>query len=393
MSRAVAPSPRATAPPRVLLAITESHPGGAQEGVLALLEELPRLGIVPGLACGGQGVVLQRARELGLATFPLPHMLRPLRPGADLAAASELRAAVQQFHPDLLHAHSFKAGLLARRLGERLELPTVFTVHGWSVYHRLGPPLNAVYMALERRLSRHSTSVYVCGADQAVAQRWGLPPGVLIPNGVRDRGVRRESPLPPQAPLELLTVARLSAAKAPLRTIRLLGELRRRHPTLDWRLTWVGAGPAEDRTRRELARQGLENRVRLVGDQADVAPYYRTAHAFLLLSRYEGSPLAVIEAMQARLLVLATAVGGVPELLEHGRAGVLLDPEASLKQLAHRLAGILSTPEGWERMRERAGSLGDRHSARAMAEAYAAAYRKIVAEKAPPSGAPAAAPG
>lgn len=363
---------------QVLLAITESHPGGAQEVVLGLLEELPAWGIRPVLVCGGQGVVLRRARELGLPAYSLPHLVRPLNPAADVAAYRELAAVVREVRPQLIHGHSFKAGLLTRLAGERLGIPTLFTVHGWSVYHRLPPPLQTAYMAWERHLSRSSASAYVCAADMKVAQRWGLSnPSFVVPNGVRERGVGRGSPLPPAVPWEFLAVARLSAAKAPLRTARVLGELARLAPHISWRLTWIGDGPQGDLVREEVRRQGLADRVLLLGAREDVGPFYRSAHVFLLLSRYEGSPLSVMEAMQARLLVAATAVGGVPELLASGKAGILLPPDATDVELARLLADALGNPAGVQAKRELAGTIGDRHTAQAMATAYAAVYRNL----------------
>jgi glycosyltransferase involved in cell wall biosynthesis len=127
--------------------------------------------------------------------------------------------------------------------------------------------------------------------------------------------------------VELLAVGRLDVEKDPLLALQLLAELERRRPGR-YRMTWVGDGPLAAAVRRRAAELGLGERVRLAGQRpfAELADAYRRAHLLVHTSRTEGLPQVLVEALAHGLPVVATAVGGVPELLDGGRAGMLVPP-------------------------------------------------------------------
>jgi glycosyltransferase involved in cell wall biosynthesis len=103
-----------------------------------------------------------------------------------------------------------------------------------------------------------------------------------------------------------------------------IGLLAPEHPSL--RLVVVGTGPMEAQLRRDVERSGLGSRVHLLGARDDVPHILPAFDVFVVSSRYEGLPLALVEAMAAGLPSVATSVGGIPELLDDGRTGFLVAP-------------------------------------------------------------------
>ena len=106
----------------------------------------------------------------------------------------------------------------------------------------------------------------------------------------------------------------------------------------------MGEGPDQQRLERLASELGLSQRVRFLGLREDVPALLASAHCALLASDYEGCPLVVLEAMAAGVPVVATAVGGVPELIDDGRTGILVEANSG-GALAAGIARMLSAPE------------------------------------------------
>lgn len=129
--------------------------------------------------------------------------------------------------------------------------------------------------------------------------------------------------------VELLTVGRIDSEKNPLLLVRAIAELERRHPGR-FRVTMVGEGPLEGEVRRLAEELGVAERIRLRGYVpfgGELLDLYREAHAFVHVSRTEGLPQVLIEALASALPTVATSVGGVSAALDGGRAGLLVPPD------------------------------------------------------------------
>ena len=113
----------------------------------------------------------------------------------------------------------------------------------------------------------------------------------------------------------------------------------------------AGEGPLGDALRKSFAAQGVADRVRFAGWQHDLRALYATCDAVALVSGNEGTPVAVIEAMAAGRVVVATAVGGVPDLVDHERTGLLVN-EATPAAIASALVRVVRDPD----LRARLGS-------------------------------------
>jgi glycosyltransferase involved in cell wall biosynthesis len=272
----------------------------------------------------GSGPLRDAARAAGTRFLELEHVRRPLSPGRDLLGLLELETLVRRERPHIVHVNSAKAGALGRVAAWLTHVPIrIYTVHGWSYTAHTGAG-SAVYLWAERLL-RPLTTVTICVAESE--RRAGLAmrtcdeaTTIVIHNGVQlpDTEVRE----PRGEPCRIVTVGRLQAPKDTLTLVRALEKL----PRGAYTAVIVGDGPDRPALEAEIGRLGLDSFVQVVGERNDVAERLAASDLFVLSSRSEGLPLSILEAMAAGLPVVATNVGGVPELVLDGETGFLVPP-------------------------------------------------------------------
>ncbi len=226
------------------------------------------------------------------------------------------------------------------------------------------------------RFLRHMAHRHICNAQaikQRLVERYRLPGEriAVIPNGV-DAAYYRPAPPSPGLPLDkgqsILCVARMTPEKDLPTLIAAFAGIGARHP--DATLSIVGDGPLRASIEALLSRSGLGTRIRLLPGTSDLRPHFAGASIFALSSSHEGLPNVILEAMACGLPVAATRAGGVPELVAHGKTG-LLSPAGDAQALASNLDRLLVEPglgrimgeEGRKRVLER-------HSLEAMTRAH-----------------------
>lgn len=293
------------------------------------------------VACSPGGELLQWLAQLSpkVTVYPITRLCREISPGNDLAALVQLFRLMRREQFDVVHCHSSKAGALAR-LAARMagKARVIYTVHGWGVNapgaaesSRLG---SRVITRIESALSRLTDYlVYVCRADQEKAREVGISPRRgerVIYNGVPDitfdHGKLRSEIGLADSDTVVGTVCRLAEPKNIImffQVARLVLERNRsERPNLYFLV--IGDGPLREQCRDFISRNGLNQRVILLGSRPEAWRLVADFDIFALFSRWEGLPISIIEAMLAGKPVVATAVGGVGELVEHGRNGYLV---------------------------------------------------------------------
>lgn len=309
--------------PRVLVLITLAEVGGAQTYVATLLPALAERFDVA-VAAHGAGPVRTAAEEAGVRFIALQHVRRPINPWRDLAGFLELTRLLRRERPDIVHANSSKAGVLGRLAAAAAGVPIrIFTVHGWAFAARSGLPSRAYGWA--DRLVRPLTTVTICVSEHdrvtgVRARTCSAERTVVIRNAVApetEPRARHDRPRP-----LLVSVGRLKAPKDFITLVRALALL----PAGCCDALIVGDGPDRPELEAELRKLGIEDRVRLAGQRDDVRTLLADADLFALSSVSEGLPVSVLEAMAAELPVVASRVGGVPELVVDGENGFLVPP-------------------------------------------------------------------
>jgi glycosyltransferase involved in cell wall biosynthesis len=294
--------------------------------------------------------------EIGVPVERLD-LVRAISPRADAGAVAGLARLLRRWRPDVIHAHSSKAGAVARLArGARPRTPLLYTPHGYAFngwFESEGE--RSRYRAVERMLAPLTTTVLcVCEAERRLAESVGSRHTAVVYNGVpeaeavpahprlaelRERGpvVGVLSLLRPGKGLETL----IDAAPA----------LLAQHPGAS--IAIAGEGPDRAALEGRARALGVAESVAFLGLVAGPGPLLGGIDVFANPSWAESFPLSTLEAMQAGLPVAITDVGGAAEAVEPGESGVVVpprDPEA----LAGALAGLLSDPDGARAMGEAA---------------------------------------
>jgi glycosyltransferase involved in cell wall biosynthesis len=324
---------------RILIVVTLAEVGGAQTFLGHLVPVLAqRYEVV--VAAHGPGPVRRASEEAGATFRPLRHVRRPVNPVRDALGLLELVVLCRRERPHVLHANSSKAAVLGVVAAWLTRVPVrLYTVGGWP-FLRSGGLRGRVYLWADRLVGRLATCV-VCVAEserrEALDARVCSAERALV---VRNAVDVRRTPRAHAAhePPTILSVGRIAEPKDFVTFVQALAALAPR-PIHAW---ITGDGPQRERLEAEVAKLGLADVVELLGERHDVPELMAQSDIFVLSSRAEGLPLALIEAMAAGLPVAASAVGGVPELL--GPAGLTVPP-GDVKALAACLARLLDDPD------------------------------------------------
>ncbi len=342
--------------PHLVLVVTLSEWGGAQHYVHQLARAARGAYDVTVL-CGPGGLLVERLRTEGIRVVEIPGFRRNLHPVRDAQAFLQLAHFLRGERVDLLHANSTKAGLLARMAAPAARVPVVvFTAHGWA-FTEGRPPWVQRFLAKTESFGARLATRIICVSeyDRDLAVRFGVASRgrmTVIRNGVDPDPFLRDYKATGTRPT-IVMIGRLVPPKDPL----CLVDAVRRLP--EARLVFLGDGPLRTRIEAAARRGGVDARVSLLGSRPDVAAVLRTCDIFALPSRWEGLPFAVIEAMMAGLPVVATRVGGLPELVEHGVTGFLV-PAGDAGALEEALRALVTD----ETLRRRMGAAGRQRALR-----------------------------
>lgn len=292
------------------------------------------------------------------------------KPGPDPSVVGRLEKLISHGNPDAIHTHlaSLKYVFLACRLANT-TVPIIHTVH--SIAQRESPWLDRV---LHRWLFRKKFVIPVALSEEirkTILKVYGLDKDSVpvIYNGVQlSKCIAKQSYTADEA-FTIVHVGRFYDVKNHNSLIRAFQEIHGRHP--DCRLRLIGDG--EKKTEMEnLAKElGIGSAVDFLGQQTNVFPFLHDADLFILPSLYEGIPLSIIEAMGTGLPIVASRVGGIPDMICDGEEGLLCDPDIS---------GIVNAIEKMyldEVLRENCGKTAQKSSERFSAEEMAGRYMQL----------------
>jgi glycosyltransferase involved in cell wall biosynthesis len=308
------------------------------------------------------------------------------RSALDREGPAALRRLVERRNPDVLQTHAVKSHFLLRMSGVARRKPWVAFHHGYTfpdvkmraynLFDRwsLRAPRRIVTVSrafAEQLTMRGVAADRITVVHNAVEPDWLSRAGVSRDEARRSLGIGNSQPL-------LLAVGRLSREKAFDCLLEAFANFVRGKPPGEPLLLIVGDGPERSNLERQIPLLGLAGRVRLIGQVKDVRSYYAAADVVAISSATEGSPNVLLEAMAARVPVVATAVGGIPEIVRHEESALLLppgDPEA----LAEALARAVTEPnEAAARAARAYGLIVERHSPQARARRLAELYGEIL---------------
>jgi len=327
--------------------------------------------VIYGSLAEGEGSLEHILRENGVETEFVPELGRELAPLDDVKAFFKILGILRRTRPDIVHTHTAKAGTLGRlaalACGVKIK---VHTFHGHVFRHYFGAARTRAFIWIERFLGLFTDRVIVLSPKQKeeLVEEFGVVPEekcAIIPLGIDLERLRAGTKTPDLraelgiGPDEIVVgiLGRLVPVKNHRMFLSAAAEVMRSRP--DIRASYIIVGDGELRKDLEAAvrEEGLEDKVHFVGWRDDLANIYRNLDIVALTSLNEGTPLALIEAMAMGKAIVATNVGGVPDIIDDGVCGFLSE-RGDVRGFAERLIGLMDDKP----LRERFGEEGIRRS-------------------------------
>jgi glycosyltransferase involved in cell wall biosynthesis len=346
-------------PIRILRVIARLNVGGPALHVAHLSHGLDERGyetlLVAGSVGASEGSMEYVAEELGVRPLFVPSLQRDVAPLADAASVRELLRLIRDFRPHILHTHTAKAGAVgrvaARLAGSVRPQAVVHTFHGHVLRGYFGPLQTEVFRRLERRLAAFSDALIAVSPEvRDDLVRLGVAPSdritvIRLGLDLDDRVSRPAAREPFRESLGLSSDAFVVAWLGRMTEIKRVDDLLASFAALrnrreDAELLLVGDGPLRGQLEQRAGELGIAAHCHFVGFHQDVAPVFAACDAVALTSANEGTPVTLIEALAAERPVVSTNVGGVSDVVEHGRSGFLCQPHdvggiaAALEKLA-----------------------------------------------------------
>lgn len=365
-------------PIKVMSIIWSLGLGGAEQVVIRLAAGLDRKRFVPLICClNAEGPFAQRARLAGIEVMALGKRGR-----YDAAVLWKLIRVMRSRRIDVVHTHLWGANFWGRIAARCAGVPTVVATE-----HNVDTWKKPYHFVIDRFLARWTTRLVA--VSQQVREFYeshgiGLGRWRVLYNGVDATAATPRGRGPVYQTLGIVNgepvvgwIGRLVPAKAPEVFLEAIASASSQFPAL--KALIIGEGPLRQVAEAQVRQLGLQDRVVLTGMRHDVPDLLAGMDALIFSSEREGLSLAMLEAMAAGVPVIATAVGGTPELIKDGITGLLVPP-GQPQELAHRLVELLRDPVQADGIRQAARArVAEHFSLRRMIEAHEAAYEEMFA--------------
>jgi len=345
--------------------------GGAERQFVNLLNHLPD--------AGKYALILDDDRRDGLGELLGEDVVRRgigLRLRYAPYYVWKIAGILKDWRVDVLHSHMYWPNLYGSLAATLASVPVFVTSeHGknpWKKFH---------HRWIERNVISRAASKRICVSEDILQIRRdidGIPEEQLIymPNGTEVPALKPHTP--GERPV-IGTLGRFVAAKDYLTLIRSAGIIK--SSGLDFTLYILGDGSERKAMENEIQRLGLEHHVKTPGFQSDIEGWLSRFDIFVMSSKREGQPMALLEAMANGLPVVSTRVGGIPETLEEGKEGLLVEPEDP-QALADALLTLMRDAELRARFGEQARiKVEQSYSVQSVAMRYMQLYKKLLTEK------------
>lgn len=350
----------------VLHIITKMAVGGAQMNTLISCRDITRMGypsaVLTGPEISPEGTFSDLSEKYGIPVYEAPHLVRKLSPYHDIRAYFEIKRIIEEHRFSIVHTHGSKAKFLGRLAAHRAKTPVkiVQTVHGWSFFDTMPLLQKAFYAVLEKLgYGLAHSNIVVSPHDIRKGVNWGIGKpedyqlirsGVEFDSFLKKRGMKKEAMemlgIPQGSPV-VGTVIRLAPQKHPEAIVDVASRVVERYPSA--RFVIVGDGPLSEYMHSYVSQKSLQDNFLLLGSRKDVADILPAFDVFLLTSRSEGLPRAMLEALAVRIPVVATDVGGIAELVNGLKNGFLCS-HGDLECLSSGVIRLLESPELREKL-------------------------------------------
>lgn len=334
---------------KILYIITQSEFGGAQRNVFDLAFVFSKEHEII-VAAGSNGELLSRLTEKNIKTYHLKHLKRAINPYSDTMAIFELYSLIHKIQPDIVHLHSSKAGVvgaIASKLASTAKV--IYTAHGF-VFNEPGfYPKKKMFIWAEK-ISGWFKNQIICVSekDRQSALQYHITPEhklVTIHNGIPEISFTSKEEAKNTLDITHLkskkivgTIAHFYPVKGLDYLINAVPEIIEKHPETLFLL--IGGGQEHSKLQTLIKKNKLEDHILLIDEIKNASQFLKAFDIFVLPSLKEGFPYAILEAMFAEVPIIASRVGGIPEQIEDGVSGLLVQSKTS-QELAVKINLLL----------------------------------------------------
>jgi glycosyltransferase involved in cell wall biosynthesis len=326
---------------KVILCITKGTWGGAQKNVFDIVVSLPKDKFDVAVVYGTKGILVEKLVHAGIRTIEVADMER------DISLVREWRSFIAMVHilrqekPDILHTHSPKAGGLGALAGRITGVPRIiYTVHGWTFNEdRPWWQKILIYFFSWLTIVLNHTIITIASKETAQAQNFPfsgkkiieIPNGIRVPDFLPQEEARAVFEQKINEDLRdavvVGSIGELHKNKGYEYAMEAFATLSKHHPFLKYVI--VGEGEERVHLQKIVRHKNLQNTVFFAGYMDNAAVGIKAFDTFLMPSIKEGLPYVLLEAGAAQVPSIATRVGGIPELIENTKEGMIIPPGSS----------------------------------------------------------------
>ena len=353
---------------KILHIITNTELGGAQKVCIDLCNMAVIDNNFVAVASMTNGYLWNQL-DKRIIQYKIKNMVKPISLRKDLLVLFELKHIIKDFQPDIIHLHSSKAGVLGRIASIKNSKRIVYTVHGFDsirLKHKF-------FLPLERLLQ------HFCGAiigvseydkKNLIAEKIYKNVSVIY-NGISEESIIKEKEFPTFTTDKkiILTIARI----APPKNFPLFLDVARN--LQDFTFIWIGSSLKQ--SAQDLHnKNNIPNNVILLGDIPKASNYINLCDLFVLFSKFEGLPMSIIEAMSQKKAVVASNVGGIPELVNSTNGKLISD---DVNQICNAIKEILENKQLKQQMEKSSfQKFNDLFTLEKMWENYKTVYNRLL---------------
>ena len=360
---------------KILYLITDGELGGAQKYVLDLAKNFGGI-----IACSKNNAWLKQESEQNQIDFQtLKFLKRPILVVHDILAFFEILFLIKKIRPDILHLNSSKAGFLGSIAGWLCGVKVLSTAHGFVFNEPHAKSVKKILFLLEKFASifrDHIITVSEFEKNQAIKARLIAPEKIsAIHYGVKDINFlnKNEARWKLKLPLDKFIIGTIANFYHTKGLDVLIDSAILNNNNLIFAV--IGDGPERKKIVGSITRNNLINKFLLLGSLKNAASYIPAFDMFVLPSRKEGLPYVLIEALKGSVPIVATNVGGIPELI--GQAGIMVESD-NPQELADAISKLMDDTEELQRLSKIGRDQSQKFSLETMLHETAQVYEKML---------------
>lgn len=336
---------------KILYVITKGNFGGAQRYVFDLATNLPKEEFDVTVAMGEGDALKERLEKLGIRTIKIIGLKRDINIFGEIISFFHLIKLFKEERPHIIHLNSSKVGAIGALAGRLTKVPKIiFTGHGWA-FNEKRNIISRALIAFIHWLTIVATHTTIA-VSKRIRDQISLFPFTkgkisIIHNGVSNieflsKEDARSELSDNKEGLWIGTISELHKNKGVDFIIKAFAKIKAQHP--DTHLYIIGGGEEEKNLKSLVKKHSLESQIHLLGFRDNASKYLKAFDIFTLTSRTEAFPYVPLEAGLAELPVIASRVGGIPEIISNKENGILVEP-GNIFEIQFALRDLLSSEE------------------------------------------------